>query len=135
MRPPCPERDMALTAAEQQRKQLTRLVSTSCISPSLPVLATGDMAKPPAIWIDAHRSGTSPYNQLDLFVLTVVKALSFARVAPRHMAHGASADKRANDRGPERAGAARHHHMPVPIVHHPDLDRFAASGHGITRAN
>jgi hypothetical protein len=28
------------------------------------------------------------------------------------------ADKRTNDGGAERAGAACHHHMPVPIVHH-----------------
>ena len=60
MRPPSPVRVMALTAALQQRKAVTKFISTCCIKSAFVVLPTGAMAKPPAIWIEAHSFGTLP---------------------------------------------------------------------------
>ena len=45
---------MAFTAARQHRKHDTRLLSICAISAALSVSATLPMAKPPAMWIEAH---------------------------------------------------------------------------------
>ena len=58
MRPPAPVLAIALTAARQHRNAVTKFMSTCCIRSALVVSATGDMAKPPARWIDAHSFGT-----------------------------------------------------------------------------
>jgi hypothetical protein len=58
MRPPAPVGRMAFTAARQHRKAVTKFISTCFIRSDLVVSPIGAMAKPPAIWIEAHSFGT-----------------------------------------------------------------------------
>ena len=51
---------MALTAARQQRKAVTKFMSICLIKSDFAVSPTGAMAKPPAIWIEAQSFGTLP---------------------------------------------------------------------------
>ena len=131
MRPPAPVRAMALTAARQHRKAVTKFMSTCCIRSDRVVSATGFMAKPPARWIDAHSGDTSPNrratdassdeigdrDQLDLRMAAQREAFGFRRLHIGHVADGAGLDQRAGDRGPERAGPAGHDHMAIGEVH------------------
>jgi hypothetical protein len=51
---------MALTAARQQRNAVTKFMSICFIKSDFVVSATGVMAKPPAMWIEAQSFGTLP---------------------------------------------------------------------------
>jgi len=51
---------MAFTAARQHRKAVTKFMSTCFIRSALDVSATGDIAKPPTRWTEAHSAGTLP---------------------------------------------------------------------------
>ena len=53
----------------------------------------------------------------DLLVVRMWEALRFALTAIGHVAHRAGFQQRADDSCSERAGSARHDHMPLPIVH------------------
>jgi hypothetical protein len=75
------------------------------------------MANPP---VDRRLVGkVDGTDQLDLLALAIRKALSLILVQPRHGADGTRLDKGPYDSGAERAGAARHHHIPTVKWHGP----------------
>ena len=109
---------MRFTAAPQHRKQVTKFVSICRIRSALVVSATDAAAKPPAMWIDAHRRGTASNTRATAAssersppaissTSTWSQAKRSASLSTRwHVAAGAALDQLSHHRGAEGAGAA-----------------------------